>query len=246
MTSILRAVSSHEPAGATTSELARTAGLARPTTHRFLTALHHDGFLDRDADGRWHLGPELYLLRTAATRRYDVTEIAQPFVRALSVMSGESAFFSARRGSETVCLLREEGSFPIRSHVLYEGIRFPLGVASAGMAILAHLNDADITAHLAATDLESTFGPEHSSDRVKQRIEQTRSLGYAVNPGLLVEGSWGIGAAVFDTSDRPQWALSLTGIEQRFPLERQASLGAALLQASRDLTQAIARTGNSR
>ena len=51
--------------------------------------------------------------------------------------TGESAFYSARRGNETVCLLREDGSFPIRSHVLHEGIRFPLGVASAGQVILA-------------------------------------------------------------------------------------------------------------
>jgi hypothetical protein len=33
-----------------------------------------------------------------------------------------------------VCLAGAEGSFPLRSHVLREGIRFPLGVASAGPA----------------------------------------------------------------------------------------------------------------
>lgn len=38
-----------------------------------------------------------------------------------------------------MCLLREEGSFPVRSFVLHEGVRFPLGVASAGTAILAFL-----------------------------------------------------------------------------------------------------------
>ena len=38
-----------------------------------------------------------------------------------------------------MCVLREEGCFPVRSFVLHEGVRFPLGVASAGTAIMAFL-----------------------------------------------------------------------------------------------------------
>src|SRR5690606_23375310 len=147
--------------------------------------------------------------------RYDVTALAQPVVRRLSVATGESAFFSVRRGDETVCLIREDGSFPIRSHVLHEGIRFPLGVAAAGRAILAHLPDAGVDDYLRRTDLVPAHGTAHASDRVRERIARTRADGWAVNPGLLVEGSWGMGAAVFDTTGRPAWALSLTGIEQR-------------------------------
>jgi len=237
---VLRAVSAHEPSGGTTSAVARRCGLARPTVHRLLTSLLGEGLVDRSADGRWLLGPELYLLGTAATSRYDVTEIAQPVVRQLSLATGESAFLSARRGDETVCLLREDGSFPIRSHVLHEGIRFPLGVASAGMAVLAYLTDAEIDAYLARTDLVAAYGDEHSPDAVRTRVATTRADGYALNPGLLVEGSWGMGAAVFDDG-RPQWALSLTGIEQRFTAARRRDLGPLLLRAAHELTTSLRR-----
>ena len=238
---VLRAVSAHEPEGATTSAVARVAGLARPTAHRLLTSLLHEGLVDRSADGRWLLGPELYLLGTAATSRYDVTEVAQPVVRQLSLATGESAFFSARRGDETVCLLREDGSFPIRSHVLHEGIRFPLGVASAGMAVLAYLTDVEIDAYLDRTDLVPAYGGEHTAAAVRARVATTRADGYALNPGLLVEGSWGMGAAVFDADERPQWALSLTGIEQRFTAARRGDLGPLLLRAAHELTTALRR-----
>ena len=60
---------------------------------------------------------------------------------------------------------------------------------------------------------------------VRGRIAATRATGWALNPGLLVQGSWGMGAAVFDTAGQPQWALSLTGIEQRFGPERRPELG---------------------
>lgn len=240
---LLRAVSGHEPAGATTSALARAVDLARPTAHRLLTSLLAEGLVERDvATGRWLLGPELYFLGTAAAARYDVTAIAQPVVRRLALATGESAFFSARRGDETICLVREDGSFPIRSHVLTEGIRFPLGVASAGMAVLAYLPDAEIDDFLARTDLTTSYGEQHAAAPVRARVATTRTDGFAVNPGLIVPGSWGMGAAVFDDHERPAWALSLTGIEQRFAGERRRELGDLLLRAAHDLTRALRRS----
>ncbi|MFC7496013.1 MULTISPECIES: IclR family transcriptional regulator [unclassified Nocardioides] len=238
---VLRAVASLGNGDGTTSAIARRAALARPTVHRLLSALQGEGLVDRDREGRWLLGPELYLLGAAAARRYDVTDVAQAFVRRLAQATGESAFFSARRGDETVCLLREDGSFPIRSHVLHEGIRFPLGVASAGLAILAHLPDAEIDGYLERTDLVSTYGVGHASRQVRATVAETRRAGYAVNPGLIVEGSWGMGAAVFDARDQPQWALSLTGIEQRFNEARRRELGPMLLRAAHELGRAIRR-----
>lgn len=230
---VLRAVATHEPDGTTTSEVARSAGLPRPTAHRLLASLQAEGLVDREpSGGRWLLGPELYFLGVAAAPRYDVTALAQPFVRRLAQATGESAFFSARRGDETICLVREDGSFPIRSHVLSEGVRFPLGVASAGMVILAHLPDREVEAYLERADLDPAATTEH--------VARTRETGYAVNPGLVVEGSWGLGAAVFAGAE-PRWALSLTGVEHRFSAERRPELGALLLREAHELTRALAR-----
>lgn len=236
---VLRAVAAGEPSGASTSDVARRTGLARPTAHRLLVQLLGEGLVDRDPAGAWLLGPELYLLGTTAARRYDVTALAQPVVRRLAQATGESAFFSARRGDETVCLIREDGSFPIRSHVLHEGIRFPLGVASAGLAILAYLSDADLADYLARADLVVSYGDHHTAAAVRQRVRATREQGYAVNPGLIVEGSWGMGAAVFDADEQPRWALSLTGIEQRFGNARRGELGELLLRAAHGLSGAL-------
>lgn len=234
---ILRAVAAMAQDGATTSAVARRTGLARPTVHRLLSALLGEGLVDRDRDGRWLPGPDLYLLGAAAAPLYDVTAIAQTHVRRLSVATGESAFFSARRGDETVCLLREDGSFPIRSHVLHEGIRFPLGVASAGLAILGHLPAAEVEAYLARADLVDDHGAAHASDQIRARVADVRAAGYAVNPGLIVEGSWGVGAAVFDDDGRARWALSVTGIEQRIE-PRCEEIGRLLLRAAHELGRA--------
>ncbi|WP_404287250.1 IclR family transcriptional regulator [Glutamicibacter arilaitensis] len=244
LASVLRTVSTSMPEGITTTQVARSTGLARPTVHRLLTALVAEGFCDHDhRAGRWLLGPELYLMGAVAAERYDISELAREHVTALAEESGESAFLSARRGDETVCLLRQDGAFPIRSFVLYEGRRFPLGVASAGIAILAFLPEETVERYLDANSLVAEYGPAHSTEQLRQKVEETRTLGYSVNPGLIVEGSWGIGAAVFDSSGQPAWALSLTGIESRFEVARQESLGKLLLHHAHELSLKLRGSG---
>lgn len=239
---LLRLVTASGAHGAYLQELARTADLTRSTAHRLLSALKAEGLVDRDDEStRWMPGPELYLMGTVAAARYDVTAQARDIVRSLAVKTEESAFFSVRRADETVCLLREEGSFPIRSFVLSEGVRFPLGVASAGLAILSFLPDHDVDAYLDRhPELESSWGRPHSAQPLRTRILETKERGYAINPGLIVEGSWGIGAAVFDRHGRPEWALSLTGVEFRFGPDRMAHLGRTLLAHAHQLSSRIA------
>ena len=240
--SILRELGSSGQDGLRAGDVALAVGLTRPTVYRLLRSLAAEGFVDQDNEtGRWMLGPELFVMGTIAAGRYDVTTIAAGFVQRLAAVTGESAFFSVRRGDETVCLLREEGSFPVRSFVLYEGVRFPLGVASAGLAILSFLRDGEVEAYLNRSPrLEADWGDTHSAAAIRTRVRDTRDRGFAVNPGLIVEGSWGMGAAVFDATGKPVYALSLTGIEPRFAPARLPGLGRMLLEEAHALTRKLA------
>ena len=144
-------------------------------------------------------GPELYLMGTVAASRYDITGIARDIVRSLAVRTEESAFLSVRRGDETVCLLREEGSFPIRSFVLSEGVRFPLG-RRVGRTRDPRVPPAPRCGRLlraASRAAASAWGAPHGEPRLRARLRETQARGYALNPGLIVEGSYGLGAAVF-------------------------------------------------
>lgn len=242
---LLRLVTAAGAEGAPTADLARRAELSRSTAHRLLSALRAEGLVDQDdASARWMPGPELYLMGSVAAARYDITTLARDIVRSLAVKTEESAFLSVRRADETVCLLREEGAFPIRSFVLSEGVRFPLGVASAGLAILAFLSPAEADAYLERhPDLDASWGPTHGLAPLRTRLAETRDRGYAVNPGLIVEGSWGVGAAVFNRAGHPEWALSLTGVQFRFGPDRLAGLGRTLLAHAHQLSTRIAAAG---
>lgn len=242
---LLRLVTAAGNSGSGLHELARQAELTRSTAHRLLSALRAEGLVDQDEHtARWMPGPELFLMGTVAAARYDVTSLARDVVRSLAVKTEESAFLSVRRADETVCLLREDGSFPIRSFVLSEGVRFPLGVASAGLAILAFLPTEDVDAYLERhPELEERWGRAHAAEALRTRVAETRDRGYAVNAGLIVNGSWGLGAAVFNRAGHPEWALSLTGVEFRFGPDRLAGLGRTLLAHAHELSTRITARG---
>ena len=227
----LQRIVGRKPEGSPLVQLVRESGLTRPTAHRLLTSLAAEGLLDQDPlSGNWVLGPEILLMGSVASARFPLEDIARPSLRRLAEETGESAFFSIRRGAETVCLLREEGSFPVRSFVLHEGVRFPLGVASAGTAIMAFLPAEEQEEVLSGWSAHAgSFAAAHTEEVVRANLEATRQAGYSVNPGLVLEGSWGMGAAVFDQRGRPAWALSLTGIEPRFREDRREYLGRLLM-----------------
>lgn len=241
---LLRLVARH-PGGITLVQVLDASGLTRPTAYRLLTSLASEGFLDHDPmSNRWLLGPEIFVMGTVAAQRYPIEDLARPSLRKLADETGESSFLSIRRGAETVCLMREEGNFPVRSFVLHEGVRFPLGVASAGLAIMAYLPEDEVEELLVQDEaFVERWGKSHSPSAIRANLDRARKAGYSVNPGLILEGSWGMGAAVFDRSGRPTWALSLTGIEPRFRPERQEFLGRLLLEEAHKITQKLRSPG---
>jgi DNA-binding IclR family transcriptional regulator len=220
------------------ADLVMKSGLTRPTVYRLLSALQATALIEQDPmSKRWYLGPETYVLGTLASTRFNVERIAHEFVIRIADETGESAFLSIRRRAECICLVREEGTYPIRTHVLQAGDRLPLGVGSAGLAILAALEEAEIHATLEANrELISRRYPKYSMRLIKEHVAQTRKAGYAINRGLLLAGSWGIAAAVRDIGGMPYAALSITAIEDRLQGKRQAELGRLLVQEAARLT----------
>jgi len=241
---VLAAISTSAGQAPRTVDIVERTGLSRPTVHRLLTSLQELGYVDRDeTSGRWHLGPEIYILGTVAAQRYAVPHVARRLVAELAAATGESAFLSVRRGDEFVCLVREEGSFPLRSLVLQEGVRVPLGVSAGGVALLAYQTNDYINAYLKRMNLESNWGPQFSADAIRERVREARELGYSVNPGLMVEGSYGMAAAVVTSGEPAKWVLTITGVESRFRPDRQPELGATLLKFAHRLSRVVGGTG---
>jgi DNA-binding IclR family transcriptional regulator len=229
-TALLVLVSKLSREGASLRELVVHSGLKQPTVHRMLGALVRSGLVEQDPDSRrYHLGYESYVLGTLASTRYGIHRAAAGSVARLAHVSEDTAFLTVRRGPYSVCLHREEGTYPIRAHVLSVGDRHPLGIGAGGIAILAALSDAEVDEVLSTHEPSyRAHYPAVSAALLRELVAQTREQGFAAHRGLIHPGSWGIGVAVRDEHGVPSAALSIGAHESRLGVERQRMLYALM------------------
>lgn len=149
-------------------------------------------------------------------------------------------------GYESICLSRDEGSFPIRNQLLKAGDRLPLGVGAGSCAVLAALPDQEIEDVLRRNAaLRAERYPRCTDAAIRRLIRETRSLGYCLQPGLVIEDSWAIGVVVHNASGSPVASISIAAIKSRMGAARTAALGNRLLLASQALALLQAQAGNT-
>ena len=115
----------------TLAQLAERSGLYKSTILRIAVSLDRYGYMTRQGDGRYRLGPTLWRLGSQYRRQFDLAEAVRPVLRDLVEATTETASYYVRDGSARVCLYRAESPRAIRHH-LVEGARLSLeGGASA-------------------------------------------------------------------------------------------------------------------
>lgn len=245
---LLAMVGRHAEHGAPLSHLVEQSGLNKPTARRLLLALMRAGLVQQDDESRrYFLGEETYVLGSLAARRFGLLQVAMENVIRLSKRTEESSFVSIRRDVFSVCLHREEGTYPIRTHVLQAGSEHPLGCGAGSLAMLASLPNDEVEHILAANaDILQERYPMLPTARIRDDVAATRERGYALNPGLIVRNSWGIGAAVRYPDGRLAGALSIAAIDSRMQEPRQGELVACLLQETARVEEKLARMFTSR
>ncbi|HSK38840.1 MAG TPA: IclR family transcriptional regulator [Arenibaculum sp.] len=239
---LLTLIGRHADPGIALSKVVEESRLNKPTARRLLMALMRAGLVDQDKDSRrYFLGEEAYVLGTLAARRYGIHQLAMGSLVKLAERSEDSAFLSVRRDTYAVCLHREEGSLPIRTHILKAGDRYPLGVGAGSLALLAALPDEEVDAVIEANrEIVAERYPPFTPDVMKDCVARTRACGYALNPGLVLPSSWGIGVTVKAPDGNPAGALSIAAIASRLTEERQRELAELLGIEARRLETRLA------
>jgi DNA-binding IclR family transcriptional regulator len=228
--------------GVTLAAVVTESGLEKPTARRLLMALIRARLIEQDpGTRRYRLGQEVYVLGTLAARRHGLLEQAAESLRRLSGTTGDTSFVSARHGDFVLCLHREEGSHPVRTHALQAGHQHPLGIGAGSLALLAALPQPEREAAILRLSDAYAAYPGYSVEIVRADVTQALDAGYALNPGRVVPSSWGIGVPLRFPDGRTAGALSIAAVDSRMQPERQRELAALLHAEARVVEARIAR-----
>jgi DNA-binding IclR family transcriptional regulator len=168
-----------------------------------------------EATKTYSLGTEVGILAAAMRDRDDLRSRARPSLVRMAAVSEDSVLLSVRSGSESVCVDREVGSFPIRANYLDIGSRRPLGVGAGAMALLAWQSDAEIEALLPIIEARLAQFPKVSRKWIEDEISKSRERGYTLLLNVLVDRMGAVGVPVIGPEGKPIAALAIAALSDR-------------------------------
>lgn len=199
------------------AELAERTRLYKSTVLRLLASLEHGGWVVRQDDGRYAVGPAVARLHAVYAQSFSLDKLVMPALRALVQATGESAAYHVRQGRDRLCLYRVDSPHPVRDHARV-GDLLPLGKGAGGRVLVA-------------------FDPELGDWVKKDRAHyaRVRANGYEALVGDRHSEIAGISAPVFRKDGVLAAALTLTMPAHRYDeryirnvLEAARALGAQL------------------
>lgn len=236
---VLRILAAGREDGVPLAEVVQATGLTRPTVHRIVHALIEEGIVERHGrTGRYAIGNQVPELALARPRPSPLLVAADPSLRRASAEIGDTLFLTMRTGNDTLCVDRRIGAYPIQVLSIEVGARRPLGVSSAGIAILAALPAPDARKIVAAN--EKRFEAYRTdAATVLGQVTAARRRGYGMREIGLVQGTKSISTWIKTPDGRPAAAMTVSAVRTRLGPRREQEVAEILLRETCAIEQAI-------
>ena len=207
----LLAAFSNQHRSFTLTQLAEQTGLYKSTVLRLAESLESAGYLFRDREGVYTLGPAP--LRLAAIYRSSLhpSEFVMPVLRELSSLTGESAAMYTRAGDKRLCAYRISSPRAISDNVQQDEL-LSLDKGAGGHVLLAF------------------------DGAVGERYDAIRKNLVCLTMGERDQETAAVACPVFGTEQKLQGALSVSGPLHRFTPEAVQAIQGHLLTAAAKVT----------
>src|SRR6185295_6422408 len=186
----------------TLARLASELALPKSSVHGLCTTLVSFGYLRRQADGTFLIGPRVMGLAEAFVAGTDVAQEFNALWGSGGLIAEETVVLSVLSGNEALYVAVRNGARPL-GLAFNVGMRLPAYLSGSGKAMLAQLPADEVRQRFAgqlATRL-TTKGPRDLESLLRE-LALTRRRGWSVDDEAVREGVASFGAPVFDASGR--------------------------------------------
>ena len=222
------------------SELSSATGLPVGTVHRLLATLAARGYVARDTHTRrYTLGPTLRMLVNINQQAPSWVEIAEPFLRELMEMSGETANLAVLEREQTVYVAQAQSRRIVRMFTEV-GNKVPLHNTGCGKILLAyHFKDIPESVLAQMKSGGVTNMTITDPQQLQQELAEIRHKGYAVDNEEQEEGVRCLAVPVFGLREKIIAAMSVSGPASRLDITRTETLVPHMKRISAALSQTL-------
>lgn len=216
-----------EAGPASLSRLVATTHLARPTVYRLAVALEHHRFVNRDARGRFILGPRFAELAGAAGDDR-LLAIATPVLTALRDHTHESCQLFRRQADQQICVAAVDRPVGLRDSVPV-GALLSLRAGSSAQILLAWEEPERMHRAMRGAVFNVT------------QLSEVRRRGWAQAVGEREVGVASVAAPVRGANGRVVAAVCVSGPIERLGRQPGRNLGPAVVAAAQRLSEFLRR-----
>jgi len=230
------------PAGVTA--IAERVRLPKSTVARLLATLEELDAVERFDGARWRIGPGVSALSSAVSLERSLISIARPFLTELVTELGEDAGLGLPDGNEILYVNQVESDNPVQVRD-WKGTRAPMHAVPSGLVLLAEWPDEALEAYLGGELVALTRHTMTETSRLRKRLAEVRTLGYAWGLEEFAEGIDSVAAPVRDARGKAVAALHVHGPAYRFPSPgEEEQIAAQVVRAASAVGRLLA--GNER
>jgi len=185
------------------AKLANDLALPKSSVHGLCNTLVSFGYLRRQDDGAFLIGPRVMSLAEAFVAGTDVAREFNALWKDAATAPDETMLLSVLNGSDVVYVAARNGARPL-GLAFTVGMRLPAHLAATGKAMLA-FHDPDFVRSLypdAPLPRMAGKGPKNITELMKE-LKGVRERGHSVDDEGVREGVYCMAAPVFDAAGRP-------------------------------------------
>ncbi len=190
------------------TEISRLTHISKGGAQRITYTLMELGYLARDDDKIFRLGPKAFSIGFTVLRSLEVRTMAYPYMKELSNKLGFTVNLSVLDDTQIVIIERIETKKVVDLN-LQIGTRLPAYCTAAGKAILAFLPPERREEIIDGIEMDKITQYTISEKRaLSENLKETKRRGYSLNNQELSLSSRTVGAPIFSNDGRVIAAVS--------------------------------------
>lgn len=236
---LLRSVATKSDCGVKLAQVVKESGLDRATVYRLLSCLVDEGFVQRDDEGFYRLGPQAVVLGSLMPEATPLITMFRPAMKRMARIAEDSVFLMIRYGDMVQCDHRELGGVLGGRLTTVSGQRRLLGTGTGSVAILGLMETEEIQ-KIWARHAREYDALGITQERLLAMAHAVRLRRVAITFDSIESGVAGIGMA-FRIGNHAMGALSIGTHTTRLGPERQYELS-ELLKTELDALELFERS----